>query len=94
MLSLAETTVAEVQKRLVCVRRRNTPSHILRPWLGRRVDWIVVGGETGAKDARYMDRTRRVICAISAATALALFLKQREAATDRCRSDGSRYSVL
>jgi len=26
----------------------------LRPWLGRCIDWIVVGGETGAKDARYM----------------------------------------
>ena len=24
----------------------------LRPWLGRGIDWIVVGGETGAKDAR------------------------------------------
>ena len=26
----------------------------LRPWLGRGVDWIIVGGETGAKHARYM----------------------------------------
>ena len=40
----------------------------LRPWLGRGVDWIVVGGETGAKDARTWNRTGRVICAISAAT--------------------------
>ena len=28
----------------------------LRPWLGAgRIDWIVAGGETGAKDARYME---------------------------------------
>ena len=27
----------------------------LRQWLGRGIDWIVVGGETGAKDARYME---------------------------------------
>ena len=30
----------------------------LRPWLGRGVDWIVVGGETGAKNARYTDGSR------------------------------------
>jgi len=27
----------------------------LRPWLGHGIDWIVVGGETGAKEARYME---------------------------------------
>jgi protein gp37 len=27
----------------------------LRQWLGRGIDWIVVGGETGSKDARYME---------------------------------------
>jgi protein gp37 len=27
----------------------------LRQWLGRGVDWIVVGGETGSKDARCME---------------------------------------
>jgi protein gp37 len=27
----------------------------LRPWLGRGIDWIVVGGETGSKEARYME---------------------------------------
>jgi protein gp37 len=27
----------------------------LRSWLGHgKIDWIMVGGETGAKDARYM----------------------------------------
>jgi protein gp37 len=26
----------------------------LRQWLGSGIDWIVVGGETGSKDARYM----------------------------------------
>ena len=27
----------------------------LRPWLGRGIDWIIVGGESGTKTARYMD---------------------------------------
>ena len=49
----------------------------LRPWLGRGVDWIVVGGETGAKDARYMEpgwaRDLRDQCSDAGA---ALFLKQ------------------
>ena len=49
----------------------------LRPWLGRGVDWIVVGGETGAKDARYMEpdwaRDLRDQCSDTGA---ALFLKQ------------------
>jgi protein gp37 len=27
----------------------------LRPWLGRGIDWIIVGGESGTKAARYMD---------------------------------------
>ena len=27
----------------------------LRPWLGSGIDWTVVGGETGAKYARYME---------------------------------------
>jgi protein gp37 len=27
----------------------------LLQWLGHGVDWIVVGGETGATDARYME---------------------------------------
>jgi protein gp37 len=27
----------------------------LRQWLGHGIDWIVVGGETGSKDARYME---------------------------------------
>jgi protein gp37 len=49
----------------------------LRPWLGRGVDWIVVGGETGAKEARYMEpdwaRDLRDQCRDTGA---ALFLKQ------------------
>ena len=49
----------------------------LRPWLGRGIDWIVVGGETGAKDARYMEpdwaRDLRDQCSD---TGVALFLKQ------------------
>ena len=49
----------------------------LRPWLGRGVDWIVVGSETGAKNARYMDpnwaRDLRDQCRD---TSVALFLKQ------------------
>ena len=49
----------------------------LRPWLGCGIDWIVVGGETGAKDARYMEpdwaRDLRDQCSDTGA---ALFLKQ------------------
>jgi protein gp37 len=49
----------------------------LRPWLGRGIDWIVVGGETGAKEARYMEpdwaRDLRDQCRDTGAT---LFLKQ------------------
>jgi protein gp37 len=51
---------------------------IQRPWLGRGIDWIVVvGGETGARDARYMEPDRaqdlRNQCR---GTGAALFLKQ------------------
>jgi protein gp37 len=50
---------------------------IQRPWLGRGIDWIVVGGETGARDARYMEpnwaRDLRDQCRDTGA---ALFLKQ------------------
>ena len=49
----------------------------LRPWLGRGIDWIVVGGETGAKNARCMEpnwaRDLRDQCRDTGA---ALFLKQ------------------
>jgi Protein of unknown function (DUF5131) len=49
----------------------------LRPWLGRGVDWIVVGGETGARDARYIEpdwaRDLRDQCRDTGA---AFFLKQ------------------
>jgi hypothetical protein len=49
----------------------------LRPWLGRGVDWTVGGGETGARDARYMEpdwaRDLRDQCRDTGA---ALFLKQ------------------
>ena len=49
----------------------------LRPWLGRGIDWIVVGGETGARGARYMEpdwaRDLRDQCRDTGA---ALFLKQ------------------
>ena len=49
----------------------------LRPWLGSDIDWIVVGGETGAKDARYMEpdwaRDLRDQCRDTGAT---FFLKQ------------------
>lgn len=49
----------------------------LRLWLGRGVDWIVVGGETGSKDARYMEpnwaRDLRDQCRDESAT---FFMKQ------------------
>jgi protein gp37 len=49
----------------------------LRRWLGRGIDWIVVGGETGSKDARYMEpawaRDLRDQCHSSGA---AFFMKQ------------------
>jgi len=49
----------------------------LRPWLGRGIDWIAVGGETGARDARYMEpdwaRDLRDQCRDAGA---ALFMKQ------------------
>ena len=49
----------------------------LRPWLGRGIDWIVVGGETGAKDARYMEPDwARDLRDQRSDTGAALFLKQ------------------
>jgi protein gp37 len=49
----------------------------LCPWLGRGIDWIVVGGETGSRDARYMEpdwaRDLRDQCRKAGA---AFFLKQ------------------
>jgi protein gp37 len=49
----------------------------LRKWLGRGVDWIVVGGETGSKNARYMEpdwaRDLRDQCCETGAT---MFLTQ------------------
>ena len=66
----------------------------LRPWLGRGVDWIVVGGETGSKDARYMEpdwaRDLRDQCSDTGSRALSE--ADVEAATDPCRSDGARIS--
>ena len=66
----------------------------LRPWLGRGVDWIVVGGETGAKDARYMEpdwaRDLRDQCQRHRCRALSQ--ADVEAASDPCRSDGSGIS--
>jgi protein gp37 len=49
----------------------------LRQWLGHGIDWIVVGGETGSKNARYMEpdwaRDLRDQCRNQSAT---FFMKQ------------------
>ena len=66
----------------------------LRPWLGCGIDWIVVGGETGAKNARYMEpdwaRDLRDQCQRHRCRALSQ--ADVEAASDPCRSDGARIS--
>ena len=66
----------------------------LRPWLGRGIDWIVVGGETGAKDARYMepDWARRFARSVPGHRCRTLSQADVEAAGDPGRSDGARVS--